>query len=732
MSARRAPTKLVSAAGLEKGVAALVALHGASSERPALRPDLVIRRKVWMGDTTWLVKNPDTQKLYSFDAAMWDLISLFDGSRTRPEILGEYNATHAGEGIPLQLVLDFEEQLREMGLVAQSARERSLDLLDGARSARKRAAEEKAEGFNPFFIQWKVIDPDRFLARTAKYVRWIWTPPVVSLGLVCFALTIGVFVQHFGTLWDQTLELYAFLNKPLWDAIHFFVILTCIGAIHEFSHGYVTKFYGGEVHDIGMALFYFTPAFYCDTTDAFLFESKWHKIWVTVAGIYVEGWMCAIATGLWVASYPDTLLHELAYKTMLFTGVSTVFFNINPLIKIDGYYALSNLLELPALREDSFAYVGAWIQRHVLRLNVEVPALSRKRRRIYVVYGVLASLYAATIMVFIAKLFGNLYSKYFPQVGTVLLLLTLYQVFKKRVRVVTRVARLLYLDKKELLMSPRARAPLAVAAAAVLLFLAIPWSRRTVQATVLLEPAVRTALQAPDDGLVAEVPVREGDDVEAGATVAVVTSPVLEARVGALRATRERLEKDASRLRQAGSQGDALRAESERAAVDADLGREEARLERLTVRSPIAGRVLTPRLEDLRGRGVRAGAVLVEIGDCRRLKARIPVSERLLTHVATGGKVAVQLRGQPLRPVEGVVVSIAPAASAAGSVPETAGAALRPPERPETFVAVAELENPGDLLKPGMSGVARIYSGRSSYLARSGRVLGHWLQTIFW
>ena len=728
MSARRG-SRFVSAAGLEKGVEALVALHGTSSEKPALRSDLVIRRKVWMGDVSWLVKNPDTQKLYSFDASMWDLISLFDG-RTRPEILEAYNATHSGEGIALQLVLDFEEQLREMGLIARSAKQRSLDLLDGERTARKRAAEEKAEGFNPFFIQWKVIDPDRILTRTAKYVRWIWSPPVVFVGLLCFALTIGVFVQHFGTLWNQTMELYAFLAKPFWDAVHFFLILTCIGAIHEFSHGYVTKFYGGEVHDIGMALFYFMPAFYCDTTDAFLFESKSHKIWVTVAGIYVEAWMCAIATGLWVASYPDTLLHELAYKTMLFTGVSTIFFNINPLIKIDGYYALSNLLELPALREDSFAYIGAWIQRHVLRLNVEVPALSRRRRRVYVIYGLLASAYAATIMVFIGHLFGNFYSKYFPQFATVLLILTLYQIFKKRVRVVTRVARLLYLDKKELLMSPRARAPLALAAIAVLLFLAVPWSRRTIQATVLLEPGERTSLQAPDDGLVAQVVVSEGDEVTAGAPVAILTNPALEARLDALTAEREGLEKEASRLRQSGSPGDARKADSERTAVEADLQREEVRRGRMTVRSPITGRVLTPRLEDLLGQGVRSGAVLAEIGDCRRLKARIPVSERLLTNIAPGELVAVQLKARPIQPLWGVVVSIAPATSA--EAPAPARTTLRPPERPEQFIAVAEFENAEGLLLPGMSGTARIYSGRSSYLARSGRVVSHWLQTIFW
>lgn len=731
MSARRGPSPLVSAAGAGKGVEALVAVHGSASERPALRTDLVIRRKVWMGDVSWLVKNPDTQKLYSFDAAMWDLISLFDG-RTRPEIVQAYDAAHVGEGIPLQLVLDFEEQLREMGLIARSAKEKSMALLGESRTARRRAAEEKAEGFNPFFIQWKVFDPDRLLTRTAKYVRWIWRPPVVFLGLFCFALTVGVFVQHFDTLWDQTLELYAFLRKPFWDAVQFFLILTCIGAVHELSHGYVTKFYGGEVHDIGMALFYFTPAFYCDTTDAFLFESKWQKIWVTVAGIYVEAWMCAIATGLWVASYPDTLLHELAYKTMLFTGVSTVFFNINPLIKIDGYYALSNMLELPALREDSFAYVGAWIQHHVLRLNVEVPALARRRRRIYVLYGVLASAYAATIMVFIAKLFDNLYSRYFPQVGVVLLVVTLYQVFKKRVRAVTRVARLLYLDKKELLVSSRARAPLAAAAIAVLLVLAVPWSRRTIQAPVLLEPAARTVLQAPDDGLVADLLVHEGDDVKPGAPVAVLSNPALDARLVGLRAVRARLEKDASRLRSGGDAGAAGRAESERTAVEAEIAREEARRDRMTVRSPIEGKVLTRRLQDLPGRGVRAGTVLAEIGDCRRLEARIPVSERLLTLIAAGEPVAVQLVARPLQPLRGSVVSISPSAAAPVSTSATERDTLRPPERPEAFVAVAEFENPGGLLRPGMSGVACIYSGRSSYIARTSRVLGHWLQTIFW
>src|SRR5262249_47688491 len=326
-----------------------------------------------------------------------------------------------------------------------------------ARTARQRAAEEKAEGFNPFFLLFHVFDPNRLLDRTVRYVRWIWTPPVVAVWCVAALWTVGVFVQHWQPIYEGTYELYAFLRKPLVDIIQFFFILCFIGFIHEMSHAYATKIYGGEVHDIGIALLYFTPAFYCDTTDSLLFENKWHALWVTTAGIYTEGFLCAGATALWVASYPDPLLHELAYKTMLFTGVSTIFFNINPLIKIDGYYALSSLLEMPELREESFRYLGAIVQGRLLRLPVVLPVVARRKRRIYWIYGTLALAYTAVIMRFIGCLFYNFYEKFFPNIAIVLLTLTLYRIFRKRVRLVTRTLRLVYLDKKELIMAAQHR-----------------------------------------------------------------------------------------------------------------------------------------------------------------------------------------------------------------------------------------------------------------------------------
>ena len=221
---------------------------------------------------------------------------LFDGTRTAPEIHDAYQAQFE-EQIDPHLVPEYIEMLRNIDLLQKSAVERNMEELARIKEGRRRTAEQKAEGFDLMMIPFHVIDPNEFMNRTQKYVRWIWRLPTVLVALVMIAMATGVIVQHFGTIWAETLELYAFLRKPFWDAVQFFVILCFIGLVHEMAHGYVTKFYGGDVHDIGVALLYFMPAFYCDTTDALLFPSKWHRLWVLFAGMYIEAIICALRPG---------------------------------------------------------------------------------------------------------------------------------------------------------------------------------------------------------------------------------------------------------------------------------------------------------------------------------------------------------------------------------------------------------------------------------------------------
>jgi putative peptide zinc metalloprotease protein len=685
-----------------------------------------------MGEVRWMVKNTETMKFYVFEDHEWRLIELFDGTRTRLEIADEYNALYPFDPIDVSVILEYEEMLRKIDLLEQSAAERSLTLLHKFKTARQRAAEEKAEGFNIFFLLFKVMDPERFLDRTVKYVRWIWTPPVVIAWSVAVAWTVGVFILNWEPIFTGTYELYAFLRKPLIDVIHFFFILSFIGFFHEFGHAYAVKIYGGEVHDIGIALLYFTPAFYCDTTDALLFPNKWHRLWVNTAGIYVEGFICAAATALWVASYPDTLLNELAYKTMLFTGISTIFFNVNPLIKIDGYHALTSLLEMPDLREESFKYIGAKFQKHVLRLPVEIPPTTRRRRRIYWVYGTLALAYVGVIMSFIAGVFSNLYEKLFPDVAVILLMLTLYKLFRKRVRLVTRTARLFYLDKKDYLMSPKSRKHLVIAAAVLSALLLVPWSRRTLSAEAVLRPLQVATIQAPEDAFVTSVLAREGDSVRPGQELFRLSSAAAESRARRDAAELDRFVKAAGAAREAGSADEVFATERRGAATSSALASGRARADRLAVKSPISGRVLTPRTEDLDRRFVASGTVLAEVGDCRQLVADLPVSERLLDDLFVGAPVRALLRQRPLSPVRGKVSRISPATLGQPATSRAGSDPALPPGRPDRFVAIAVFENPGGELKPGALVRAKIYSHRSSYAARAWRVLRRWAQTVVW
>ncbi len=721
---------LVSAARAGKGAEALAARHGTRLEKPALKKSLVIRKQVQLGEVTYVVKVPETNSLYLLDEPSWGLIELFDGTRTKTEILEEYRRRLGDPGIDISLILNYEEMLRGMDALEQTAAEKNLQLLSKFASLRHRTAQEKSEGFNPLMMLFKVFDPDRALTRTLPYVRWIWRPPTVAIACVCFLFTIGVFATRFDTIWPETLELYAFFKKPFWDFVQFWIILTSIGFVHEFSHGWTTKMYGAEVHNMGIALLYFMPAFYCDTTETLLIQNKWQQLWVTTAGMYVEGIICTIATALWVASYPDTLLHAIAYKTMLFTGLSTVFFNINPLIKIDGYYALSSYLEISELREESFRYVGLLFQRHVLRLNVEVPVLSRRKKRIFLIYAPLALLYLGFIMFLIAKLFDSLYSRFAPDFAIVLLLLTLYLFFRARVRLVVRISRLFYLDKKEFLMSPRARAPLLAAAGAVVLLFGLPWYPRTISMDAVLEPERTARLEAPEDGIVREVLVGEDDLLRPGQPILRLGSPGVETSHVADEARLAGATGEAGLGRSTGSAAETFLAERRESAAEASLSSDVARRASLELTSPFEGRLLTARPDDLRGRWVPAGTPLVTVGQTNRLLATFPVSERLLRDLAVGEPVVLQLAARPFGIVRGKIELIAPASGPAGG--NDAAESLRPSEMPARSVARAVFDNPGGALRPGMSGLAKIRGPRISLAAEAGRILYRWFRRVFW
>ena len=144
-------------------------------------------------------------------------------------------------------------------------------------------------------------------------------------------------------------------------------------------------------------LIYFSPAFYTDTTDVYMFDRTSRREWVIFAGLWIEFVVCSLATIVWYFSSPGTVIAYLSYRLLLFSSIAALVMNLNPFIKADGYYALSQYLRMDSLREESLAYVKTLFEQHILRRDVEPPSVTKRQRRIFISFGLATFAYSCLL-----------------------------------------------------------------------------------------------------------------------------------------------------------------------------------------------------------------------------------------------------------------------------------------------------------------------------------------------
>ena len=146
--------------------------------------------------------------------------------------------------------------------------------------------------------------------------------------------------------------------------------------------GFRCKAFDGEVHEMGFLLLCFSPAMYCNVSDAWRLPSKWHRIIISFAGIYVELMIAATATFVWWNTSSQPFVNNLALNLMVVCSVSTVLFNGNPLMRYDGYYVLADWLEIPNLRDWANKYLQNLAMEHCLGIEVPPEQYMELTRRI--------------------------------------------------------------------------------------------------------------------------------------------------------------------------------------------------------------------------------------------------------------------------------------------------------------------------------------------------------------
>jgi putative peptide zinc metalloprotease protein len=695
--------------------------------RPKFRTDLKVSRQEITGEVAYIVKIPETESYARYGELEFDLLSLADGTRTPAEIAEALVEKHpdssVDEGDVLQFLDDSDRDLWE-----RSPAERNLALLAKIRDERKGYIGQS----NTLYMPVTSWDPDRVLGRLHPYVKWMFTRGFVIFSIFLFIVAAAIIGGDYNRISRDTAAFYSFTSKSFYDIWTFWLVLFVISGIHEFGHGMACKHFGGEVHHMGFLLIYFTPAFYTDTTDQYLFPSVAQREWVIFAGIWVELVSCALATIAWHVLPPGTLWSDLAYKVILLSALSGVLFNLNPLMKFDGYYALAQWLRMDNMREDAFAYARAWLRRTVLRQDVELPAASRRQRRIYMLFTPAAFLYSMTVLVIVALLVKNVFVNHFGSWGYLLTLGVVYLMLRKRLIHLLPALNLMRIRAREHLLGwnmTRTQKATFLAVAGLIVLVPLP---TIVSSNFMLEPIRRVEIRPPAPGVVHEVLVRTGERVAEGQTLARLASPTLEEAEVRDQAQLVAVRRELLAAESSGDQTRIGQAEQQTRDAETQLADVQTKLAGLDLRSAIAGVVTTPEVDQKVGLYLHQGQTLAVVADLKQLKARLLVIDRDLQFVRPGSEVKLKLNAYPFHTFTGHVAEIMPAAAAARPIDEH----LRPERYGQDltnyFSVIVTLPNSQWLLREGMTGEAKIYAPARPLAWQMGRGLWRWARTIMW
>jgi putative peptide zinc metalloprotease protein len=714
---RFGPTSLQTSKILAKG-----------QRRAAFRTSLRVSEQVFAGEVSYMVKVPESTDYYRLTPYEYELIQLFDGSRTPGEVAQEITARYPASPLSEQSALEYLDQA-DPNLFERSQEERNLAVLEKIRQERK----GRAERSNIFYFVVRSWESDKFLNRVYPYLRWMFTPAFVIFCVCLFAVMAGLIATDYSRIQQDTVNFYRDMYDSWYNFWIFWVLMFFVIGLHEMGHGLTCKHFGGEVPHMGMMFIYFNPAFYTDVTDMCLFDKTRKRLWTIFAGLWTEMIICSFASLAWYFSRPGSLLNVAGYQVLLFTGISALFFNLNPFIKFDGYYALSTYLEVEGLSESANQYLWAWIRKNLFRHPVEMPPATRRRRRILLTYSTLAFMYRALAITFFLFFLKSLFtSRFGGTAGTLLTVGLLYFILRKRIRKTVPFVRAEIRALKERLMKWKMSQGQLVGAAIVAAFLIVPIAPDRVSTEFLLEPGARAGVRATAPGVVAQVNVHEGDSVEAGNVLAVLHNPELEARAAVLS---HELEESEHSLMGAQASNDRIaiaKAQQDTKRLDTALNEARVKLAGLTLRSPISGIVTTPQIGQKIGSYVGEGDEFAVVADRRQMKARVLVHDLDIQDVQPGALVKLKVRANPFHTYSGYIEQIMPAAASDQPVNETQKLERYGQALANYFAVTLELPNSNGELREGMTGTAKIFGKRTPLIYRAGRGVWRWLSSQIW
>lgn len=724
-----------------------------STSRPLglrMRSDLLVQRQTWQLREYWVIKDPLALKYYRFEAEEFAILQMLDGETSLDEIQETFEREFAPQRITVAELYRLLGMLHRSGLLLSDTAGQGEQLFQ---RAEERARQRRRAVFGQILaLRFRGVDPDRFLDWLCGWCGWLFSrPAAIGVFLLAFSalLLVGAEYEAVRARLPQFRSFFA-ADNWIWLA----VTLGFTKVLHELGHGLACRRFGGRCHEMGVMLLCFTPCLYANVTDSWTIPSKWRRAAVGAAGMYVELLLASLATFGWWFSHPG-LFNHLCLNVMFVCSVSTLVFNANPLLRYDGYYILSDLLEIPNLRSKASAVLRQSLGKWILGLPPQRdPFLPTRHRWLFAVYSVASSAYGWLVSLSIFWfLYGVLKSCGLSALAPVLGGLMLWGlVFTP----LWRLGKLLYSPyRSRRVKKLRAAVCLGTIAAVAAAVLMIPLPYYIV-CPLHVQPRDATAVYVDSPGVVRQIFVQSGP-VVAGQPIVRLENPELEIAHQQLRAQRDHLatKLDALRSRAPNDQGALLElAHTQEAfqALETQLAKHQRQIDRLTIRAPRDGELLPAfsrpapdpettrvRLANWSGRPLasknigaylEASTIVGRIAQPGCWEALLAVPQGEVEFLASGQKVELILHQLPGQKFTGQIEHLSqqqieatpPSLSSKSGGPILTETDQNGIERPveTTFQASVPLDEP-QILVAGGTGLAKVHAGYQPLWQRGWR-----------
>lgn len=551
------------------------------------RPDLVVERIEYQGQRSFVVKDPVGLKYHRLRPEQYRALQLLDDQRSleglRDALRVEFPALH----LQLADVQSLVSDLHKGGLVYTDRPGQGAAMLGKWRIERRKKIKQTLKSF--LYLRLPGWDPETTLIALLPFVRWVFQPWAVTLTwlfVIAAWITLGV---NFATFSRELPAFHQFFGWP--NVIYMWITLALCKVVHEFGHGLSCKYFGSECHEMGVMLLVFSPCLYCDVTDSWMLRNKWKRIAIGAAGMYVEVVLSAMAIFIW-AFANDGLVKMLALNVFFVTTITTVIFNANPLMRFDGYYMLSDFLEIPNLRQKADKMLREKFGWYCLGIEPRHdPFMPETGTVWFVTFAIAAWFYRWFIMFSISMFLYTWLKPYDLQsIGATLAVTAI-------VGAVVAPGVALYKMLNAPRTDPLSKTKIGVTLAAVGVagvaasFIPLPLH---VTAPFLIEPADVQNVYVQTPGELKAVHVKPGDHVEPGDVLAVLGNAELEDKLRTFEAERATEAERADAFAQSDDEARYAIALQRIEGLDEEIAETQRRLDELTIVAPVSGMIVAP------------------------------------------------------------------------------------------------------------------------------------------